>query len=176
MNIRTVALVGLSFIFAIGLVFGLSRLSLDNNDSNDSAVQGVADEININSEETVNMDNQDQDQVRGVDIEEFSTETITEGTGDVVAEVGNTVEVHYVGTLVDGTKFDSSRDRGQTFSFGLGSGQVIQGWDVGVAGMKVGEVRKLNIPSEMGYGERGAGATILPGSGLVFEVELISIN
>ena len=97
------------------------------------------------------------------------------GDGDEAA-AGHTVEVHYTGWLTDGTKFDSSHDRNQTFSFKLGAGQVIAGWDQGVAGMKIGGTRKLTIPSEMGYGERGAGGVIPPGATLVFKVELIGLS
>lgn len=89
---------------------------------------------------------------------------------------GQTVEVHYTGWLADGTRFDSSHDRNQTFSFKLGAGQVIPGWDQGVAGMKVGGVRKLTIPPELGYGERGAGGVIPPGATLIFKVELVSVS
>ena len=92
------------------------------------------------------------------------------------AVAGQTVEVHYTGWLTDGTKFDSSHDRDQTFSFKLGGGQVIAGWDQGVAGMKIGGARKLTIPPEMGYGERGAGGVIPPGATLVFKVELIGLS
>lgn len=92
------------------------------------------------------------------------------------AKAGDTVSVHYVGTLTNGKKFDSSRDRGKPFSFGLGKGQVIRGWDVGVAGMQVGGIRKLTIPAEEGYGARGAGAVIPPNATLLFEVELLSIG
>lgn len=92
------------------------------------------------------------------------------------AKAGHTVEVHYTGWLVDGSKFDSSLDRDQTFSFKLGAGQVIAGWDQGVAGMKVGGTRKLTIPAELGYGERGAGGVIPPGATLIFKVELISVS
>ncbi len=106
----------------------------------------------------------------------------TVGTGDL-AEAGQTVSVHYTGWLHDpaaadnkGRKFDSSRDRGQPFQFPLGAGHVIQGWDVGVAGMKVGGHRTLTIPPEMGYGARGAGGVIPPNATLVFDVELIAVG
>lgn len=92
------------------------------------------------------------------------------------AIAGQTVEVHYTGWLTDGTKFDSSLDRDQTFSFKLGAGQVIAGWDQGVAGMKIGGARKLTIPPEMGYGDRGAGGVIPPNATLVFKVELIGLS
>ena len=97
------------------------------------------------------------------------------GDGDE-AVAGQTVEVHYTGWLTDGTKFDSSHDRNETFSFKLGGGQVIAGWDQGVAGMKIGGARKLTIPPEMGYGERGAGGVIPPNAKLVFKVELIGLS
>lgn len=97
------------------------------------------------------------------------------GDGDEAA-AGQTVEVHYTGWLTDGTKFDSSHDRDQTFSFKLGAGQVIAGWDQGVAGMKIGGARKLTIPPDLGYGERGAGGVIPPGATLVFKVELIGLS
>lgn len=92
------------------------------------------------------------------------------------AESGKTVSVHYTGWLVDGTKFDSSVDRGQPFAFPLGYGRVIRGWDEGVAGMQKGGVRKLIIPSELGYGARGAGAVIPPHATLIFEVQLLDVK
>lgn len=92
------------------------------------------------------------------------------------ARAGQTVEVHYTGWLENGTKFDSSLDRRQPFRFRLGAGEVIRGWDEGVAGMKVGGKRKLVIPAALGYGARGAGGAIPPNATLVFEVELLGVR
>jgi FKBP-type peptidyl-prolyl cis-trans isomerase len=97
------------------------------------------------------------------------------GTG-AEAKAGDRVTVHYTGTLQDGTKFDSSKDRNQPFGFQLGAGKVIKGWDEGVAGMKVGGKRKLIIPSDLAYGKRGAAGVIPPDAELTFEVELLGIN
>jgi peptidylprolyl isomerase len=100
---------------------------------------------------------------------------LKEGDG-VTPQKGQTVVVHYTGTLEDGTKFDSSRDRGKPFSFKIGVGQVIKGWDEGLSTMKVGGRRQLIIPSELGYGERGAGNVIPPYATLIFDVELLEVN
>ncbi len=97
------------------------------------------------------------------------------GEGDE-ATAGRLVSVHYTGWLLDGPKFDSSLDRGTPFSFPLGAGHVIAGWDQGVAGMKVGGKRKLTIPPHLGYGDRGAGGVIPGGATLVFEVELLGVR
>ncbi len=101
--------------------------------------------------------------------------TLKEGTG-AKAVAGDAVAVHYTGWLTNGTKFDSSVDRGQPFTFQLGTGSVIPGWDQGVAGMKIGEKRRLIIPADLGYGAAGAGAAIPPNATLVFDVELLGIQ
>lgn len=106
---------------------------------------------------------------------ELQIEDKTVGTGDE-AVAGKSVTVHYTGWLTDGTKFDSSKDHGQPFTFQLGAGQVIRGWDQGVLGMKVGGARKLTIPPSLGYGANGAGGAIPPNATLVFEVELLGVN
>ena len=97
------------------------------------------------------------------------------GTGDM-AVAGKTASVHYTGWLENGKKFDSSVDRGQPFSFPLGAGRVIKGWDEGVQGMKVGGKRKLTIPSDLGYGSRGAGGVIPANATLIFDVELLGVR
>ncbi len=97
------------------------------------------------------------------------------GTG-VEAVAGKKVTVNYIGTLTDGTKFDSSYDRGTPFSFNLGAGEVIKGWDQGVVGMKVGGKRKLTIPPSLGYGAAGAGGVIPGNATLIFEVELLKVE
>ena len=135
----------------------------------------------ISNKNTTPVDNEinlveEQEEMNTVqDFDEFTFNTITPGTG-AEAVLGNKVSVHYEGTLIDGTKFDSSYDRGAPFEFILGGGEVIQGWEEGVLGMKVGEVRELKIPSSMGYGEYGAGSMIPGKAGLIFKVELLEIK
>ena len=97
------------------------------------------------------------------------------GNGETAVK-GKMVSVHYTGWLTDGRKFDSSRDRGDPFRFGLGKGQVIAGWDRGVQGMKVGGRRQLVIPPHLGYGNRGAGGVIAPGETLIFVVDLLAVR
>lgn len=116
-----------------------------------------------------------------VEGEEFTTdsglkyEDTTCGTG-AEAETGSSVLVHYTGTLEDGTKFDSSRDRNQPYPFTIGAAEVIAGWDEGVVGMKVGGVRVLTIPPDLGYGETGFPPVIPPGATLIFELELVEVQ
>ncbi|TNE85589.1 MAG: FKBP-type peptidyl-prolyl cis-trans isomerase [Deltaproteobacteria bacterium] len=106
---------------------------------------------------------------------ELQIEELAAGTG-VRAAKGHNVHVHYTGWLTDGTKFDSSVDRGQPFNFVLGAGMVIAGWDQGVAGMQIGGKRKLTIPGHLAYGERGYPGLIPPNATLVFEVELLGLS
>ncbi|MBZ0202604.1 MAG: FKBP-type peptidyl-prolyl cis-trans isomerase [Ignavibacteria bacterium] len=103
----------------------------------------------------------------------YVDEKVGEGASPVA---GKTVTVHYTGTLENGTKFDSSRDRNQPFSFTIGVGQVIKGWDEGVMSMKVGGKRKLIIPPALGYGIKGAGSVIPPNATLLFDVELLDVK
>ncbi len=110
----------------------------------------------------------------GAGMELQKTDQVVGSGAEAVA--GKKVTVNYLGTLTDGTKFDSSYDRNQPFDFMLGGGQVIKGWDQGVVGMKVGGKRKLVIPPELGYGAQGAGGTIPPNATLVFEVELLGVE
>ncbi|XP_055350359.1 peptidyl-prolyl cis-trans isomerase Fkbp12-like [Paramacrobiotus metropolitanus] len=103
-------------------------------------------------------------------------DTITNGDGTNFPQTGQTVTVHYTGTLTDGTKFDSSRDRNQPFSFHIGQGEVIKGWDEGVAQMSLGQRAKLTISSDYGYGQAGIPGVIPPDSTLIFDVELLGIQ
>ena len=112
---------------------------------------------------------------QGANLGELKIEDIKVGTGQEVKS-GDTISINYLGTLTDGTKFDSSYDAGKPFETQIGTGQVIEGWDKGVPGMKVGGKRRLTIPGNMAYGERGVPGTIPPNATLVFEVELMGIK
>ena len=107
--------------------------------------------------------------------DELKIEVLREGSGDG-AKAGDTVAVHYTGTLSDGRKFDSSVDRGEPFAFQLGAGQVIRGWDEGLVGMKIGEKRRLTIPPSLGYGTAGAGGVIPPHATLILVVGMVKTH
>ena len=163
-------------IVAIALATGISACS--NQDSDNSEATGSADVV---EEQTVTEDSANAAESFEV-APGLSARIMQTGYGRA-AEAGDYVEVHYTGWLYDetgtdnrGSKFDSSVDRGDKFHFRLGAGQVIQGWDQGVAGMLIGEKRELTLAPEMGYGERGAGNVIPPGATLVFEVELFGLE
>lgn len=147
-------------ILLVLLAIGIFIIIYTIYDSNDNS---ISQNTNQNTNLNINTDKM-----------ELKKDIITEGTGDEVKS-GDTVSVHYTGTLEDGTKFDSSVDRGTPFEFTVGGGQVIQGWDQGLAGMKVGEKSKLTIPAEMGYGSRDMG-TIPANSNLIFEIEVLEIK
>jgi len=128
----------------------------------------------IKGEEDINTSNLNLVENSPMDFTELKIEVLREGSGDE-SKREDTLVVNYVGTLRDGTKFDSSYDRGQPFEFTLGQNSVIQGWEQGMLGMRVDEKRKIEIPSVMGYGESGVSS--IPGnSGLIFEVELLEIK
>ena len=141
----------------------------DNGDENGDEDENESDDEE-DEEEDENDDNKEIKEIQGM-----KREILEQGTGKP-SKNGDTVSVHYVGTLENGTKFESSIDRGTPFSFTLGAGQVIKGWDLGVEGMKVGEKRKLTIPPDLAYGAAGAGNLIPPNATLVFEIELLNIS
>lgn len=157
MRLRTAILSG---VFTIGVLQGCNKCSGAKKDgeSQPAAAGGAASQAG---------------QVENVT--ELKVEDQVVGSGTEAVE-GKEVTVHYTGTLTNGTKFDSSVDRQQPFSFRLGSGMVIPGWDQGIKGMKVGGKRRLVIPPQLAYGERGAGGVIPPNATLVFEVELLDVK
>ncbi|HYF05636.1 MAG TPA: FKBP-type peptidyl-prolyl cis-trans isomerase [Patescibacteria group bacterium] len=127
--------------------------------------------ISLNEADRANLNKMDN---ANAEIKELKSEILKEGSGPE-AKDGDKLSMHYTGTLLNGTKFDSSVDRGTPFEFILGKGEVIKGWDQGIKGMKSGEKRKLTIPANLGYGPSGIGS-IPPNSALIFEVELLKIN
>jgi FKBP-type peptidyl-prolyl cis-trans isomerase len=169
----------LPIIFCLIIGFGFYYLS--GGFGNEEALEPKGEELNQNdNSENLNMETNDNEfegqKITEPEAQELKVETLKQGTGEECKN-GDTVSVHYTGILTDGTKFDSSVDRGQPFSFTLGAGQVIKGWDLGVVGMKIGEQRRLVIPSDLGYGSAGTGGGKIPANAtLIFEVELLGIN
>ena len=123
----------------------------------------------------IDQNQEENNNIQNMEDQGLKIEVLQDGTGEE-AKNGDNVSVHYVGTLEDGTKFDSSIDRGEPFSFDLGASRVIKGWDLGILGMKIGEKRKLTIPSDLAYGNDGIPNVIPPQATLIFEVELLNIN
>jgi len=154
---KIIALATVIVLIIVGLFIFYNK---NKNDVSETK-QGETADLKLNNQK---MNKQ------GVEIE-----ILKEGTG-AAAKNGDKVSVHYVGVLENGTKFDSSVDRGIPFEFTLGASQVIPGWDIGVEGMKIGEARKLTIPSELAYGSSGAGNAIPPNATLIFEVQLLGIK
>jgi len=160
-NQRNIIITGV--VIVIILVLGLIILMQVNKNSN-----------NTSTTNTTTTNNPDSSPINTSTTSGLVIQDIKTGTGNAVVN-GNTLSVNYIGTLTDGTKFDSSYDRNQPFSFVIGQGNVIQGWDQGMLGMKVGGKRKLTIPANLGYGNQPAGS-IPPNSTLIFEVELLGIK
>ena len=176
----------LPIIFCVVIGFGFYYLSVGFGDFGSEEIsEPVDEELNQNNDSDILDMDTNNNEFEGQkitqpeeDAQELEIETLKQGTG-AECKNGDTVSVHYTGTLLDGTKFDSSVDRGQPFSFTIAANppQVIKGWDLGVVGMKIGEQRKLKIPSDLGYGAAGAGGgAIPPNATLIFEVELLGIN
>jgi len=167
----------LHFLIPILMLVLLSACTKKGDNTGDEQAQDPSSNVTVNNKELAAMNESDSN----IDIVEIvpglEMKRLKSGDGSAAAS-GDMVEVHYTGWNFDptaadgrGTKFDSSVDRGDRFQFPLGAGRVIRGWDLGVEGMLVGEVRELKIAPELAYGDRGAGGVIAPGATLIFEVE-----
>lgn len=161
-------------IIAAFYLYDISKENLSNNilpspTSSSLSIPSGDLEIDLNNESGKEVQNMNES------VTELKIEDIKVGSGEE-AVTGKRVSVNYLGTLTDGTKFDSSYDRGTPFSFNLGAGEVIKGWDQGVVGMKIGGKRKLTIPSSLAYGDQGIPGEIPGGATLIFEVELLKVE
>lgn len=168
----------LKLLFALMLLAGVAGCQSDDSSKTETATTETAATETSATEAT---EGGETTEGYVVDDNEVTTESglkyVDETVGDGASpNKGDMVSVHYTGFLTDGTKFDSSVDRGQPFQFKIGVGQVIKGWDEGVMSMNIGGKRKLIVPPELGYGARGAGGVIPPNATLVFDVELLGIN
>ncbi|ELR97194.1 FKBP-type peptidyl-prolyl cis-trans isomerase [Gloeocapsa sp. PCC 73106] len=163
------------------IVVCLVLLFVSNLFNSNDQTAAIASSLNSNQnqitqETPVTLNINDLDMDKAVTTESGLKYIDQQVGGGATPETGKTVKVHYTGFLENGEKFDSSRDRGSPFSFKIGVGQVIKGWDEGVATMQVGGRRQLIIPPELGYGSRGAGGVIPPNATLIFDVELLEVN
>jgi len=173
MSNKTKIIIYLTILLAViaGGIYFISKIG-----DMEGEIEGV--DFNVEQEkisQPSQPEESEQVQAPESDQPKIMAEILKEGTGEV-AKKGDKITAHYNGYLEDGTKFDSSIDRGQPFQFDLGAGQVILGWELGIAGMKVGEIRRLIIPSVFAYGEQGIPGAIPPNAILVFEVELLGVN
>lgn len=175
----------LATLAAAALLLSVSACSKKAEEESAAADADAAENVEVENieQEAEDVAVSEIEMIEAIEIVPGLTARILRAGDGQVAQAGDNVVVHYTGWLYDataennrGNKFDSSVDRGEHFQFPLGAGRVIKGWDQGVEGMAIGEVRELTIAPEMGYGERGAGNVIPPGATLVFEVELFDLQ